>query len=348
MNISNALIGPDQSLMLLLLAVLAGLAVFVLFYGIVTPQRGKPQRVGAVQAEKQLAGIQARLDKAQIDISAEEYVKRSLMLGVPLALGLFILIGSIALAPVGLLAGFLFTWNKLEQDRDRALVKYSKQLSSVCDTIRTAYGVNPSLKKALEAAAEYSASPIKEDFQDIVLATSQERFVEGLQDVADHRRSIVFDTVATALIRASEATGEVGDMLQRLAESTRQNSAAFEDAMSSQINARSNIQWGTYGPWLIFCVFRVATTLMTLAMAGGFNAFSGLSSFFSTPLGNVIAFAAASVTIQVYLHANRLAQRGLVVKRITDANTQAAVRMGQKPLAAQQSILSGQSQPATI
>ena len=133
MNISNALIGPDQSLMLLLLAALAGLAVFVLFFGIVTPQRGKPMRISNINAEKQLAGIQTRLDKAQIEISAEEYVRRSLTLGIPLAIGLFVLIGSIIMAPVGLLAGFLFTWNKLEQERDRKLIKYSKQLASVCD-----------------------------------------------------------------------------------------------------------------------------------------------------------------------------------------------------------------------
>ena len=52
-------------------------------------------------------------------------------------------------------------------------------------------------------------------------------------------------------------------MLIRLAESTRQNVAAFDEATTSQLNARSSIQWGTYGPWLIFCIFRVMTTVMS-------------------------------------------------------------------------------------
>jgi len=346
MNISNALLGPDQSLMLLLLAALAGLAVFVLFYGVVMPQRGKPKRLGNMRPEKQLAGIQTRLDKAQIEISAEEYLKRSLTLGIPMGIGLFLLIGSILLVPVGVFAGFLFTWSRLEQERDRKLVRYSKQLASVCDTIRTAYGVNPSLKKSIEAAAEYSASPIKEDFQQILIASSQERFVEGLQAVADFRRSIVFDTVATALIRASEATGEVGDMLQRLAESTRQNTAAFEDAMTSQINARSNINWGCFGPWMIFTAFKVMTTIMTLSQ--GVNVFNGMSTFFGTLVGNLIALTASMVTMSVYLQANRTAQRGLVVKRISNSDSQQALRVGQQPLSTQQSILHGQSQPAVI
>ncbi len=346
MELFNAILGQDYNLTLLLLAALAGIAVFVLFFSLISPNKGLPKDIRGIKPEKQLAGIQTRLDKAQIEISAQEYVKRSLMLGIPLALGLFVLIGSISLAPIGLLAGFLFTWNKLEQDRDRKLVRYSKQLASVCDTIRTAYGVNPSLKRAIEAAAEYSPSPIKEDFQEILIAISQERFVEGLQAVADRRRSIVFDTVATSLIRANEATGEVGDMLARLADSTRQNTAAFEDAMSSQINARSNIQWGTYGPWIVFCVFKAMTTIMAISQSGNF--FGGMTSFFGTFVGNLVALAAAGVSIYVYRSSNKVAQRGLVVKRISVNESQPVIRMGQQPITAQQNILAGQSKPAAI
>lgn len=337
----------QTSLPALLLASAAGLAIFGVFYLLITPAKSRPASVAQYRPTRQLDGIQTRLDKARMEISASEYVKRSLILGVPLALGLFILIGSITLAPIGLLAGFLFTWNKLEQERDRKEVKYSKQLASVCDTLRTAYGVNPSLKKAIEAAAEYSPSPIREDFQEIIVAINQERFIEGLQAVADRRSSIVFDTVATSLIRASEATGEVGDMLQRLAESTRQNTAAFEDAVSSQINARSNIQWGTYGPWIVFCVFKGMTTLMALFANGQTNLFGGMTSFFSTPLGNVIALVAALITIFVYRYCNKLAQRGLVVRRVSNTTPDEPKR-GQQPISAQQSMLSGQSRPATI
>ncbi len=42
----------------------------------------------------------------------------ALKLGVPLGIGLWILVGAIVMMPVGILAGFLFTWSKLEQDRD--------------------------------------------------------------------------------------------------------------------------------------------------------------------------------------------------------------------------------------
>ena len=336
--------GNNFSPELYLLALLSGIAVFLLFYGIAVPFRGKPKAMTATTSLPQLAGIQTRLNEAQIDISAKEYIKRSLQTGIPLGLGLYILIGAFTLGIIGVGAGFLFTWTKLEQERDRKNVMYSKQLASVCDTLRTAYGVNPSLKKAMEAAAEYSQSPIKEDFQEILTGISQDRMVEALQSIADRRRSIVFDTVATSLIRAADATGEVSDMLMRLADSTRQNVAAFEDAISSQINARSGIQWGTYGPWLIFTIFKGMTTFMS--MNSNTNVFSGMAGFFSTAAGNVIASIAAAITIFVYRYCIKLSSRGLVVKRVSTAESTTNQGPKNMPKSAQSgptsSILSGQ------
>lgn len=313
----------ELRLELIVLALIAGAAVFLIFFGLVTPPKGKPtdktmkavREAASRSSQRELTGIQARLDKANIQIKASEYVKRSLLLGIPLGFGLYILIGAIVLFVVGLLAGFLFAWTRLEQERDRKLIRYSKQLASSCDTIRTAYGVNPSLKRSLEAAAEFSQSPLKEDFQELVISLGQERFVEGLQAIADRRRSIVFDGVSTALVRASEATGEVTDMLQRLAESTRQNVAAFEEALISQINARSSITWGTYGPWMIFAAFKIGTVFLVTAM-GSVDFFGGARNYFSTVQGNLLALFAATITMGINRYCNSIAQRGLVVPRI--------------------------------
>jgi hypothetical protein len=322
---------------LVLLSLAAGTCILIVFLGLLLPQHGKPKNLGKVitgpvkQLNKQM--LQAKLDAAQMEVRVDEYIRRSLTFGIPVGLGLALLIGSFVLVGVGILAGFMITWTKLEQERDKKQVKYTKQLASACDIVRTAYGVNPSLKKALEAVAEYGQSPVREDFQEILLAASQERFAEGLQQVAERRKSIVFDTVATSLIRASEASGEVNDMLVRLADSTRQNVSAFEDALTSQLNARSSIQWGTYGPWLIFCIFRVVTLLMSFSASEGSTLFAPMTGYFSTPAGNVLALVASSISILVYRYCTQVSQRGLVVRRVSV--TEPTVRMGQKPLNAQ-------------
>jgi Flp pilus assembly protein TadB len=335
----------EVSAPVLLLALLAGIGVFVVFAALVVPASGRPKR-GLIATQKQQFGVlQIRLTRAQIEVPATEYVKRSLTLGIPLGLGLFILIGSFTLIGVGVLAGFMITWTTLEQERDRKQVRYTKQLAGACDTIRTAYGVNPSLKKALEAVAEYGTSPVKEDFQEILVAASQERFIEGLQAVADRRSSIVFDTVSTSLIRASEASGEVNEMLSRLAESTRQNVAAFEEALTSQLNARSSIQWGTYGPWLIFCVFRLMTVMMSFTSGG--NVFAPMTTYFSTPAGNVLTLAAAGISMFIYRNCLQISQRGLVVRRVN--TTEAVSIKAQKAMVTPPEVaLSAQSRPVSM
>src|SRR5437867_1093318 len=152
-----------------LLAAASGVVVFVFFFAIISPSKGKPGKVRLSKRPNGSVIIQQQLDDAQMDINAAEYIKRSLIYGIPVGLVLAAVVGSVTLIGLGIAAGLLTTWTKLEQERDRKQVRYNKQLASACDTIRTAYGVNPSLKKALEAVAEYGESPVKDDFQEILL-----------------------------------------------------------------------------------------------------------------------------------------------------------------------------------
>lgn len=333
--------GLRDDLIAFALALIAGFSVFALAYGLSVPRRGRPRpgrqlRLQGEPAER----VAAWLDARQMGVTIETFFRQSLLLGIPLGVGLALLVGSVLLGLAGVVAGFIITATRLEQARDRRMVMYTKRLASACDMLRTAYGVNPSLKRALESVAQYAQSPVREDFQEILVAASQERLVEGLQAVAERRRSIVFDTVATALIRASEASGEVNDMLVRLAASTRQNVEAYEEAVVSQINARSNIQWGTFGPWLIFAVFRLLTLALSTAITA--TPFYASVGFFATPAGNLLALFAAGITLFMYRYAMQVAERGLVVRRIVSTAIRAPA--GQAPLPAQ-SGLTGQTQP---
>ena len=332
------------NLMVALLALCAGIAVAIVIIGLGAAPKGKPRTGARIFSAGQLQMLEVQLDQQQLDLSANDYVVKSLTLGIPIGIALLLLVGSVLLLPVGIIVGFVITQTRLEQLRDRKQIDYTKRLASACDIVRTAYNVNPSLKKALDAVAEYGVSPVKEDFQEILVAASQERFIEGLQGIAERRRSIVFDTVATSLIRANESSGEVNDMLIRLADSTRQNVAAFEEAMTSQINARSNIQWGVFGPWLIFAVFRVITLTLAL-VSGNSNLFSPMNGFFATLPGNLLVFGAAIFSMFLYRNAMGVAQRGLVVRRITAEEVY--LQAGQRPVSGQ-SMISAQARPMEL
>lgn len=307
-----------MNLTLTLLAFLAGVAVFAIWYGVVVP-RGPAmgQMPARDRVVRRLSALQARLDAAQMEISAGAFVRRSLLTGVALGGGLALLFGAPMLILAGLGAGFMFTWRALEADRDRRQVRYARLLAQACDVIRNSYAVKPSLQKALEAAAAYTQPPVQADFGELLIGYLQGEFEATLERIAERRRSIVFDGVANALARAERAGAGVTDMLGRLAQTTRENAAAFEDAIVLQTTARSNVAWGTYGPWGVFAVFRALTLALSLTSAAG--AFGGLTTFFSTPAGNLIALAAAIISMVSYLYCHRLAQRGLVTRRASRA-----------------------------
>jgi hypothetical protein len=67
----------------------------------------------------------------------------------------------------------------------------------------------------------------------------------------------------------------------------------------------------------VFAVFRALT--LAFSFTGASGAFGGLTTFFSTPAGNLIALLAALITIGAYVYCHRLAQRGLVVRRVSGA-----------------------------
>jgi Flp pilus assembly protein TadB len=303
------------------LAVLAAVAVFVMVYALSMPAHPNKRKATAGPAAlkpSQLLSLQAKLDEARIEITAEEYIRKSLSTGVPLAIGLFVLVGAVVMLPLGVFAGFLFTWTNLEQERDVKQIKYFKQLASACDIITNAYAVRPSLVRAIQSAAEFSSSPLREDFQEMVIGLRQGEFELVLQSLSDRRMSIMFDSVMNALQRAKDESGQVKDIMEKLAISTRQNVAAFEESISMQINARSSIRWGTYGPWLIFGVFRGVTLVLSLA---GPSAFDQANSFFTTLGGNILAMIAAGISIALYIHGFKLAQRGLVIRRVRSTET---------------------------
>lgn len=334
----------------ILLSILGGIAVLLLITALAPQAMPDLQRLRVRQASQIRSGIQVRLDRAQLDVRADEFILRGTALGGGLALFALAVVGAIALAPLAMAAGFLITWTQLEQRRDQRQTDYNRRMASACDTLRNAYLTTGSLTSAIKAVVDYGQPPVSEDFLYILTAARQGDLRQGLQDVADRRRSIVFDAVGNALLRAEESSGAVSEMLERLAESTRQNVAAFETAITQQITSRSNANWGAFGPWMVFGVFR----LLTSGLGGDLLA---MPEFFSTLTGNVVAAAAGVLTIGLHRWCFRIAQRGLTVSRIetTEADgtapshapassrsayastTALTARMRQKPLGSSQS-----------
>ncbi len=287
------------------IGLLAGGVVMVVFLGLAL----RPRRVVRAQTEALLPGIQVRLDRAKLGVKASAYLTRSLAYGAGFGALMWLATGAWLTFPAGLVGGFAFVWARLEDERNERLNRYHKALASAADTIVNSWRVRPSMNRALEAVATYGQGEVAEDFAEVRRAVrGGEPLVTALQAVADRRESPVFDALATGLIVAEEAGGEVSEMLARHAAATREMARIYEETIDQQRGQRSDVMWGIVGPWAIMALLRLAT-MLTGGLGYG-------TEFFTTLTGQVAAGAAAALTVLAYIHAHRTAGRGLIVERV--------------------------------
>jgi len=289
-----------------LLGLLAGGAVFTIFAVFAY----RPRRMVRAQRETILPGIQVRLDRAQLGVDAGTYLTRSLAYGAVFGLLMAVATGAWLTFPVGLAGGFVFVWARLEEERNERLNRYHKGLASAAQTIVNSWRIKPSMDRALEAVARYGRGEVATDFEEVRRAVrGGTPLPEALQEVADRRRSPVFDGLATALIVAEEQSGQVSEVLARQAESTRAAAVIYEETVDQQRGQRADVRVGIVGPWVVMGLLRLAT-MFTGGLGYG-------TAFFTTPLGEGAAVLAAGLTVLAYVHSHRTAGRGLIVERVS-------------------------------
>lgn len=295
----------NETLFALVPTLLIGAAVLAVVVGATTRPRGTVR----AQRETLLPGIQVRLDRARLGVSASTYVTRSLTIGAVFGLLMVLATGAWLTLPAGLVAGFAFVWSRLEDERNERLNRYHKALASAADTIVNSWRVRPSMNRALETVATYGQGDVAADFEETRASVrGGSSLPAALQLVADRRQSPVFDALATALIVAEEASGEVSEMLAQQALATRQMAVIYEETVDEQRGQRQDVMWGIVGPWVVMAMIR----LFTIATGGlGYG-----TEFFHTLAGQIAAVAAAALTVVAYVNAHRVAGRGLVVQRV--------------------------------
>jgi Flp pilus assembly protein TadB len=285
----------------------------------------RPRSVRRVQTAPLLDGIQVRLDRARLEAGAGEFVSRGAVLGAVMGVVTSLIAGTWIIFPVFFLGGYVFLWSQLEDGRNRRINRYNEDLAWAMDIILNSWRIRPSMQRALQAVADYgpgcdalararaagvAPSPsVAADFDEVVFHLRQGRSLsQALQVVADRRQSLTFDSLATALIVAEEQSGEVARMLQDQAAATREQADAFEEAIARQRGKRTEIRYGSAGPWAVLALARGMT------LVSGSGAFG--TEFFQTPAGSIVALVAAGGTILIYALGMQIAARGLVFDRI--------------------------------
>ncbi len=188
-----------------------------------------------------MARLQRKLDQADLDITAVEYLKTSLFLAAIDALVAYISTGAPAAALLGAILGFIGYWTYLEDRRDKRRRAYQEALLEVINILQEGFASMRSLEMAITTVADHAPDAVRADFVEIATQMSlQANLDEVLMRVAQRRRDLIFDRLVEALI-ANRRTGgqQLGPVLAALRESVQ----ALASGRRRVATAQERIRW---------------------------------------------------------------------------------------------------------
>ncbi len=147
----------------LILALLAGAGIFLAFSGFAIPRQ---VRLARPSDGGPLARLQARLDAAELPVSAREFLAVCGAVAAVSALAA-LLLGAPALALAGVVIGPALVWQRYESQRDRFRQDYDGSLAECTQLLREGFSATGSLRGAFDHAVRNGPDPAAADFREV-------------------------------------------------------------------------------------------------------------------------------------------------------------------------------------
>ncbi len=245
--------------------------------------------------------LNRKLHQAEIPITAGEFLKVSLVLGLAIGFGAFIATGIPIMGLLGLALGFFAYWSYLEDRRDKRRIAYQEALAEVVDILQEAFAATNALHMALEVVAEHAPEPVRKDFQEITRRLHLgEDVAEVLQDVAKNRREMMLDRLVEALVAHVEEGGELGTILRALATAVRGMARVRREVSASQAKIRWEARVVCVAPFIFMGILRfTAPTLQR--------------PFYGTIWGQLSVLVVVALTSTAYYVMERMGSKALTM-----------------------------------
>ncbi len=247
-----------------------------------------------------IGSLQRKLDQADLDITAPEFLKTALLLAGIQGLVAFILTEAPASAVLGAFVGFFSYWTYLEDRRDKRRRVYQEALLEVINILQEGFASMRSLEMALGTVAEHAPESVRADFVEIATQMSlQANLDEVLMRVAQRRRDMIFDRLVEALI-ANRRTGgqQLGPVLAALRESVQ----ALASGRRRVATAQERIRWEARIVCLAPFTFIVILRQTAPELQG---------PFYASVFGQIAIVAVGIMSALAYYIMNRIGSRAV-------------------------------------
>src|SRR3990172_4264512 len=237
----------------ILFALLAAAGIFLMFSALAFPRR--------VKLEKPQGGLmkrlQARLDAAELPVTAREFLTACLLVAVAGA-GLAVVLGAPALAVAGVTIGPALLWQRYESQRDAFRQAYDEALAEVTQLMREGFSATGSMRDALDHAARNGPAPAAADLRDVWRAQQVGTDLEeAFAAVMERRRNPFLRMIAEALTLKATEGGSIGEVLLVLETIVREQVALRREIAAKQAQARLESLIVSLAPIGFFLVMKV-------------------------------------------------------------------------------------------
>ncbi|MDL1894783.1 hypothetical protein FBQ82_00780 [Anaerolineae bacterium CFX7] len=289
-----------------LVAFMGALGIFILVLVLqIKPQHQLIQ--GARTRIPFLKRLQRKLNEAELDISATEFLRVALFSGLALGLILFLSIGAWTGFLVGLGVGFAGYWSYLEDRRDKRRRKYQEEIAAVIDMLLQATAASMSMDMAIDFVAERAPGAVRADFIKVrdlrALGTPT---VEAMQLVAAERRDMIFDRLIEALTATITQNSKLYDVLVPMNEMVRGLTSARRRIATAQVRIRWEARIVCIAPFIFILILnQTAPDLQR--------------PFYASIVGQIALIVIGILCFSAYYLMNRLGARALRPMEYMDA-----------------------------
>ncbi len=278
----------------LFIAFVGATGIFAAVLAISSPPRARLNTVGGLLEEEvgPVDKLQQKLDQADLNIKAGEFIRVSLLLGIGLAVGGYLLSGLMTAVFLGFGAGSFAYYAYLTDRRDRRRKQYQDTLVDVIGLLVEGFRSGNTLQAAFRSVADYGPEIAAKDWAGVSAQIQAGVSIEkALMDLSARRRDPILDTIVQTMIVVQQQGGRLSEALMGLEETVRERVRIRQRVSAEQSQPLWELRMVSALPFLVVPILR--------GIAPEYRA------FMSTPLGEFMFGTAWGITILGYYLAQR-------------------------------------------
>lgn len=278
----------------LILAFVGAAGVFAAVLSLMLRPHARLDDIGGLVEPKpgSIERLNQYLTQADLQVSAAEFIRISLLLGGGVAILAYLLTSAVTAALLGFVVGGFAYYTYLVDRRDRRRQDYQDALVDVIGLLVEGFKAGNTLQAAFESVAQYGPEIVRQDWADVSARIQANISIkDSLAELCRRRRDPILETIVQTLVVVRDEGGRLSVALTGLQDAVKERVRIRRRVQSEQSQPMWELRLVSAMPFLVVPILRATADEYV--------------TFWKTPLGEMLLFVAWGLTITGFLIAQR-------------------------------------------